>query len=62
MKNKNDRKNGADDEFLAAARRAFKRVARQLRIENRKLGLPLIAGKNGRVCLIRTAELRSARR
>ena len=37
-------KNTADDEFLAAARRAFKRVARQLRSENRRLKLPLIFG------------------
>jgi hypothetical protein len=54
--------NVTDDEFLAAARRAFKRVARQLRLENGRLGLPLIAGKNGRVCLIRSAEFRASSR
>ena len=43
----------AEDEFLAGARRAFKRVARRLRIENRRLGLPLITSENGRVRLIR---------
>jgi hypothetical protein len=53
VKNKDGRKNGSDDEFIAAARRAFKRVARQLRIENRRLGLPLISAKNGRVHLVR---------
>ncbi len=37
---------------LASARRAFARVARQLRAENRRLGLPLIAVKNGRVRLV----------
>lgn len=52
MKDKISRENGSDDEFIAAARRAFKRVARQLRIENRRLGLPLISAKNGRVRLI----------
>lgn len=55
MKNKNGRENGTEDEFLAAARRAFKRVARQLRLENARLGLPLISAKNGRVRLIRVA-------
>jgi len=55
VKNKNGRENGTEDEFLAAARRAFKRVARQLRLENARLGLPLISAKNGRVRLIRVA-------
>ena len=62
MKNKNDRKNGTEDEFLAAARRAFKRVARQLRLENGRLGLPLISAKNGRVYLIRSKSLGPASR
>jgi hypothetical protein len=38
-----------DDDFLAPARRAFRRVARQLRAENVRLGLPLIVGQGGRV-------------
>lgn len=42
----------AEDEFLAGARRAFKRVARRLRTENARLGLPLITAENGRVRLI----------
>jgi hypothetical protein len=62
VKNKNGRKNGADDEFLAAARRAFNRVARQLRLENGRLGLPLISAKNGRVYLIRSKSLGTAAR
>lgn len=53
MKDKsNTRTQKADDEFLAGARRAFKRVARRLRIENGRLGLPLITAENGRVRLI----------
>ncbi len=53
MKDKsNTRTQMADDEFLAGARRAFKRVARRLRIENARLGLPLITAENGRVRLI----------
>ncbi len=53
MKNKrNTRTQMADDEFLAGARRAFRRVARRLRIENGRLGLPLITAENGRVRLI----------
>lgn len=41
------------DDFIAPARKAFRRVARQLRAENARLGLPLIFGKNGRVRLVR---------
>ncbi len=53
MKDKdNTRTQVAEDEFLAGARRAFKRVARRLRIENGRLGLPLITAENGRVRLI----------
>lgn len=53
MKDKgNARTQMADDEFLAGARRAFKRVARRLRIENGRPGLPLITAENGRVRLI----------
>ena len=52
MKNKNTRTQMAADEFLAGARRAFRRVARRLRKENGRLGLPLITAENGRVRLI----------
>ena len=51
MKNKNTRTQMAEDEFLAGARRAFRRVARRLRKENDRLGLPLITAENGRVRL-----------
>lgn len=36
-------------EFLAPARRAFRRVARKLRAENARLGLPLVVGIGNRV-------------
>lgn len=36
-------------EFLAPARRAFRRVARKLREENARLGLPLVVGVGNRV-------------
>ncbi len=53
MKDKgNTRTRNPDDEFIAGARRAFKRVARRLRIENGRLGLPLITAETGRVRLI----------
>ena len=41
------------DDFIAPARRAFRRVARQLRAENARLGLPLILGEKGHVRLVR---------
>jgi len=41
------------DDFIAPARRAFRRVARQLRAENARLGLPLVFGQNGKVRLVR---------
>ena len=41
------------DDFIAPARRAFRRVARQLRVENARLGLPLILGEKGHVRLVR---------
>jgi hypothetical protein len=40
--------------FVARAERAFRRVARQLRAENARLGLPLILGEKGQVRLVRT--------
>jgi hypothetical protein len=39
--------------FVARAERAFRRVARQLRAENARLGLPLVLGEKGQVRLIR---------
>jgi len=41
------------DDFIAPARRAFRRVARQLRADNARLGLPLVFGQNGKVRLVR---------
>jgi hypothetical protein len=45
--------NGKKDDFIAPARRAFRRVARQLRAENARLGLPLILGEKNHVHLVR---------
>jgi hypothetical protein len=42
------------DDFIAPARRAFRRVARQLRSEHAKLGLPLVFGEKGHVRFVRT--------
>jgi len=44
--------NSKDDDFIAPARRAFRRVARQLRAEHAKLGLPLVIGEKGKVRLV----------
>ncbi len=41
------------DDFIAPAKRAFRRVARQIRAEHAKLGLPLVFGEKGRVRLVR---------
>ena len=35
--------------FVARAERAMRRVARKVRVENRRLGLPLILWKNGKL-------------
>ncbi len=43
---KTARKPTIQDDFIAPARRAFRRVARTLRAENDRLGLPLIGGKS----------------
>jgi hypothetical protein len=50
MKNRNGRTK--KDDFITPAKRAFRRVARQLRAENAKLGLPLVFGENGHVRLV----------
>jgi hypothetical protein len=42
---------GKQDDFTAPARRAFRRVARQLRAESAKFGTPLVFGENGKVRL-----------
>jgi hypothetical protein len=39
--------------FVTRAERAFRRVARQLRAENARLGLPLVLGEKGHVRLVR---------
>ena len=44
--------NSKDDDFIAPARRAFRRVARQLRAEHARLGLPLVIGEKGKVRLV----------
>ncbi len=41
------------DDFIAPAQRAFRRVARQLRAEHARLGLPLILGEKGKVKPVR---------
>ena len=38
-----------EDDFIAPARRAFARVARRLRLENKILGLPLSAANGEKV-------------
>ena len=40
------------DDFIAPARRAFRRADRRLRAENAKLGLPLVLGEKGHVRLV----------
>lgn len=42
-------KEGDLPEFARLALRAHKRAARKLRIENRRLGLPIIVWKDGKV-------------
>ncbi|MBI5800449.1 MAG: hypothetical protein HZA92_06935 [Verrucomicrobia bacterium] len=39
-------------EFLAPAMRAFRRVAKKLREENARLGLPLVVGVGNRVVYV----------
>lgn len=53
MKTKTATSPRGKDDFIASARRAFRRVARTLRAENARLGLPLILGKDGRVKLVK---------
>ena len=46
---KNGRETPRKDDFIAPARRALRRAARKVREENRRLGLPLVVWKNGKV-------------
>lgn len=50
---KNGRQPRKQDDFIAPARRAFRRVARQIRSEHAKLGIPLVFGEAGKVRLVR---------
>ena len=50
-----------NDDFIAPAKRAFRRVAARVRAENAKLNLPLIIGDNGRVKRVPTKHRTSAR-
>lgn len=50
---KNGKTQHKKDDFIAPVRRAFRRVARQLRAENARLGLPLIVGVKAAAQLIR---------
>jgi len=43
------RKSKAQDDLIAPVRRAMNRAARKARAENRRLGLPVITWKNGKV-------------
>ena len=47
------------NEFILSAQRAFRRVARTLRTENARLGLPLIEGAKGRVKLVKLNNTRA---
>ena len=57
MKNGNGHRK--KDDFIAPARRAFRRVGRQLRAENARLGLPLILGEKNHVRLVPARRRRS---
>ena len=53
---KKARKHPPKEDFIAPALRAFRRVARNLRAENARLGLPLIDGNDVRVKLVPSAR------
>ena len=44
------------DDFIAPARRAFRRTARRLRAANTKLGFPLVFGEKGCVRFVETEQ------
>jgi hypothetical protein len=54
----NQRPNGAKKlpTFITRAERAFGRVARKLRAENQKLGLPAVVWPNGKRLISRTSS------
>jgi hypothetical protein len=52
MNMKNSGGHQKKDDFITPARRAFRRVARQLRAEHAKSGMPLIFGEKGKVRLV----------
>ena len=54
-------KHHKEDDFIVSARKAFRRVARQLRLEHAKSGLPLVFGDKGRLRLVYISPLRSIR-
>jgi len=47
MKHKNGSRR--QDDFIAPAKKAFRRAARQIRAEHARFGLPLVLGEKGRV-------------
>ena len=49
-------------EFLAPAERAFRRVAKKLRAENARLGLPLVIGVGNRVVYVPVTPARKSTR
>ena len=59
---KNGSKSRERDAFIAHAQRAFRRVARRLRAENARLGLPLIVGENGKIRLVKLNAARASAR
>jgi hypothetical protein len=52
MSMKNSGGHQKKDDFITPARRAFRRIARQLRAEHAKSGMPLIFGEKGKVRLV----------
>jgi hypothetical protein len=45
-----------NDDFLAPAIRAFRRVAVRIRSDNARLNLPLIVGKHGRLMRVKVGS------
>ena len=46
---KNGKQHRKSDDFIAPAKRAFRRVARQIRAEHAQRGLPLVVGEKGHI-------------
>jgi len=53
---KNGRKHPTADGFIAPAKRAFRRVARQIRAEHARAGVPLVLGEHGRIKLVHIGQ------